>query len=566
MTQIKTTLGKVTFTPKGEWAEGTTYERLDVVTNKGSGFLSLVSNNTADITDPTHWQQIAAKGDKGDTGDKGEQGIQGEKGIQGEQGIQGIQGEKGDKGEQGEKGDKGDQGDAFTYDDFTQEQIEALKQPATEAAAEVEAVIAKSETATAAAEKVNATIDGSTVKITDREGTVKEYELETWDENVTVKIYSTAPDISVSGMDIDVYFNNAEAYTRYTTDAEGVVTFTAPRGSYYKVVFHDVAGCNPIASQGYTAVLHDRLIEATYTPYTEEDKLETVTVIVRKYSDSTTYTAWEGVPVQVTIGTAATQTLNSDAEGKVTFQVPYGTSYTVVTDKYDGYYVHKDLLTYTYTADIPFRYVHYNYHAFRTGVFVVHSDGTKYTADEWTAAGYAQADAVGISVVTAELVQYGGVFTLDINALHDWTYVQQQWCKTNVQFYDIVLSGNATNDPNYYDGKTQTQLIIAEAAERDLEVPLYDYIVTQTLTVGGETLIGYVGSLGQHFMMWYNIDLIDEALTAVFGDSVDIKTKCSNSWRWTSTQGYADTAFRFNSGSGNDYKGRLDLAVPFYAC
>ena len=27
----------------------------------------------------------------------------------------------------GEKGDKGDKGDAFTYDDFTEEQIEALR-------------------------------------------------------------------------------------------------------------------------------------------------------------------------------------------------------------------------------------------------------------------------------------------------------------------------------------------------------------------------------------------------------------------------------------------------------
>ena len=82
------------------------------------------------------------KGEKGDKGDKGEQGIQGEKGDIGEQGPQGIQGPKGDRGEQGiqgiqgeqgiqgvqgEKGDKGDKGDAFTYDDFTEEQLGSLK-------------------------------------------------------------------------------------------------------------------------------------------------------------------------------------------------------------------------------------------------------------------------------------------------------------------------------------------------------------------------------------------------------------------------------------------------------
>ena len=69
-------------------------------------------------TDFTPEQLAALKGEKGDTGP---QGVQGEKGDTGEQGIQGIQGVKGDK------GDKGDKGEAFTYADFTAEQLAALK-------------------------------------------------------------------------------------------------------------------------------------------------------------------------------------------------------------------------------------------------------------------------------------------------------------------------------------------------------------------------------------------------------------------------------------------------------
>ena len=104
-------------------------------------------------------------GPKGDTGAKGEQGPKGDPGVQGEQGIQGPkgdaftysdfteeqleglkgpQGERGPKGEQGpqgEQGPKGDpgvkgeqgtqgpKGDAFTYSDFTEEQLEGLKGP-----------------------------------------------------------------------------------------------------------------------------------------------------------------------------------------------------------------------------------------------------------------------------------------------------------------------------------------------------------------------------------------------------------------------------------------------------
>src|SRR5574344_871463 len=60
----------------------------------------------------------ALKGPKGDTG------AQGPKGDTGAQGPQGIQGPKGDTGAQG---DKGDVGEAFTYSDFTAEQLVALK-------------------------------------------------------------------------------------------------------------------------------------------------------------------------------------------------------------------------------------------------------------------------------------------------------------------------------------------------------------------------------------------------------------------------------------------------------
>ena len=48
-----------------------------------------------------------------------------------------IKGDKGDTGPQGPKGDKGDKGDAFTYEDFTAEQIAELQRPATEAAESV---------------------------------------------------------------------------------------------------------------------------------------------------------------------------------------------------------------------------------------------------------------------------------------------------------------------------------------------------------------------------------------------------------------------------------------------
>lgn len=88
------------------------------------------------------------KGEKGDTGERGEKGdaftyadftaeqlagLKGEKGDRGETGLQGERGEKGDTGERGEKGETGDTGERgekgapFTYADFTEEQLAGLK-------------------------------------------------------------------------------------------------------------------------------------------------------------------------------------------------------------------------------------------------------------------------------------------------------------------------------------------------------------------------------------------------------------------------------------------------------
>ena len=62
-------------------------------------------------------------GPKGDTGASGPQGPQGPKGDKGDTGPQGPKGDAGSQGPQGLKGD------AFTFEDFTPEQLASLKGP-----------------------------------------------------------------------------------------------------------------------------------------------------------------------------------------------------------------------------------------------------------------------------------------------------------------------------------------------------------------------------------------------------------------------------------------------------
>lgn len=78
------------------------------------------------------------KGLQGEKGERGEQGLPGQDGAigpQGPQGERGLQGEAGPKGETGEqgpvgpRGPEGPQGKAFTYEDFSEEQLSNLKGP-----------------------------------------------------------------------------------------------------------------------------------------------------------------------------------------------------------------------------------------------------------------------------------------------------------------------------------------------------------------------------------------------------------------------------------------------------
>ena len=77
--------------------------------------------------------EIGEKGDTGATGSKGEKGDtgavgpKGDTGTTGDAGPQGPKGDTGSKGDVGAKGEKGDTGKAFTYDDFTPEQLASLK-------------------------------------------------------------------------------------------------------------------------------------------------------------------------------------------------------------------------------------------------------------------------------------------------------------------------------------------------------------------------------------------------------------------------------------------------------
>ena len=486
--------------------------------------------------------------------------------LKGDKGERGEQGMKGDTGAQGEQGPQGQKGDPFTYDDFTDAEIKELQKPATEAATKAQEIFKKAETATTGAETCNVTMKGSTISVTNRHGETKSVDVINTDEEVTVTITSSVDSIKVAGIKINVFLNNGKTPQNYTTNAEGKATFTIDRGNYYQVVFPEYGNAQPIAPQGYTAVLGSRNINVEYLPY-DEDSMEKVIITATKYVDNVG-TAWEGIPVIVTIDKKDT-TYQTDAKGQVTVFVPYKKEYTVVINDQDGYNVSFNKNSRTYTANVPQRLIDYRFYQFKAGIFVVDANKNEYYIEDWVAAGRNADDAVAIKVADASLSVNHGTFCIRTSDIKNVSkLISTSWCTQNLQFNSIALNGNNVKDANYYNGESSSFLIRQEAQERSLSVPAFDYAYGQIFNLGGEDLHGFVMSVGQEYVHVANIGIIKQVLETLYGETVatDYYNFIMKKYRWTSTQNNATNAWNCSSSAGNNLKSYSRVVLPVFAC
>lgn len=426
--------------------------------------------------------------------------------------------------------------------------------------------IKAAETATTGAETCNVELSGSTISVTNRHGETKSVDVINTDEEVTVTISSSVESIKVAGIKINVFLNNGKTPQSYTTNAEGKATFTIYRGNYYQVVFPEYGNAQPIAPQGYTAVLGSRNINVEYLPY-DEDSMEKAIITVTKY-DNNVGTAWEGIPVVVTVDRKDT-TYQTDAKGQVTVFVPYKKEYTVRIDNQDGYNVSFNKNSRTNTANVPQRLIDYRFYQFKAGIFVVDIDKNEYYIEDWVAAGKNADDAVAIKVADASLSANHGTFCIRTSDIKNVSQlVSKQWCTQNLQFDSIALNGNNVKDTNFYNGESSSYLIRQEAQERSLSVPAFDYAYDQIFTIGGEELHGFVMSVGQEYVHVANIGIIRQVLETLYGEEVatsyyDFVMK---KYRWTSTQNSATNAWYYSSSAYNYGKWYSYVVLPVYAC
>ena len=437
-------------------------------------------------------------------------------------------------------------GDKYKLDQIDTTALSQSISNANTAADNTNEAIRKCETATAGAEKCNVTMEGTKIIVTNREGEKQETEVVNTEEVVTVVITSSVESISVAGLKVNVFLNNGKTPQTYTTDSEGKTTFKVSRGVYYQVAVPEYANAQPLSPIGFTSVGVSKTITFNYEPYDEETS-EKVIVTVTKYTDGNG-TPWEGKEVIVTIDNKAT-TYTTDEKGQATIYVPYLKEYTVRVDDEDGYYVRFNKNSRTYTSRVAQRLIQVNMYQFKTGIYVLDSDATEYYIEDWVAAGKSAEEAVAIKVADQNLRLNRGTFIIRCNDLKDMTKLQKcNWCTQNLQFTSIASDGNTSSDPNYWNGEQSSFLVRQEAEERSLSVPAFDYAYSQTLTIGGEELHGFLMSIGQEYVHISNVGTIREVLRTLFGDSVaDAYYKfVKEQTRWTSTQGNASGAWSFN--------------------
>lgn len=488
--------------------------------------------------------------------------------LKGDKGERGEQGMKGDTGAQGEQGPQGQKGDPFTYDDFTEAEIKELQKPAIEAATKAQEIFKKAETATTGAETCNVELSGSTISVTNRNGETKSVDVINTDEEVTVTIVSSVDSIKVAGIKINVFLNNGKTPQTYTTNAEGKATFTVARGNYYQVVFPEYGNAQPIAPQGYTAVLGSRNMNVEYLPY-DEDSMEKVIITATKYVENVG-TAWEGIPVIVTVDKKAT-TYQTDEKGQVTVFVPYKKEYTVVINDQDGYNVSFNKNSRTYTASVPQRLIDYRFYQFKAGIFVVDANKNEYYIEDWVTAGKNADDAVAIKVADASLSINHGTFCIRTSDIKNVSkLISTSWCTQNLQFNSIALNENNVKDANYYNGESSSYLIRQEAQERSLSVPAFDYAYGQIFNLGGEDLHGFVMSVGQEYVHVANIGIIKQVLETLYGETVatDYYNFIIKKQRWISTQYNAIKVFYASSTIDYFYGERIKeyKVLPVFAC
>lgn len=179
------------------------------------------------------------------------------------------------------------------------------------------------------------------------------------------------------------------------------------------------------------------------------------------------------------------------------------------------------------------------------GVFVQHIDGTLYTKDEWSSAGFANSAANGVAVVDSK-----ASFVIskdDVSFSCGWS------SDTSTEIQGILSATNSAAASGDYAGKANTDEIVKS------DVSGAAYLCANAAFPNGRQ--GYLPSLGEWLIAYKNKEDIDSIMSLIGGYAISTLAAY-----WTSTQYGAYSAWSLNW--KNSYvtyntKGAQNYARPF---
>ena len=376
---------------------------------------------------------------------------------------------------------------------------------------------------------------------------------------ITINVSTTTPDVSVSGLNIKVWFDGSkETTTIITTDDSGTAVFDCPALSQYTIEYPVIGGCLEIPETNGYGGLKTKTYNIVYQPLPES--LEQLTIRIYKWVGNHQGTKFAEVPVHLTIDGETTDYI-TDANGEVIVEIPFGKTYTYSVDNIEGLYLYANINSWTFTAGVANRIRVINYRDLNIGLFFVCQDGAEFTYQQFVDSGRDGSDAILIKIVNYEVASTGNIFGILIDDIADGTYLKnvRQWCVSDVQFTSIPLNSQSAN------GLSNTINIVNEGGERSLTTAAATYCLDLILDYAGMSLQGFLPAVLQKYAVVANELELNEMLAYVRPNAKYNFTKFCDTNTWTSDQCNAANAYHCGRSAGALVKGLSNPVLPFYA-
>lgn len=309
-------------------------------------------------------------------------------------------------------------------------------------------------------------------------------------------------------------------------------TLLVPTGSSAQATFNSITGyktpnAQTISTSGATAT-----VTGTY-------QSEWVTVNVSGISS--------GFTITISGGFSASQTSASQ-----THKIPYGTSYTVSASNVNGYTAPSNQ---QFTAGSNTRTVTMTYAEIVNGVFIYDNTGGLTSYSSWNTSNNSK--AVGVAVITDNTrmcVKKG------VNAKNSIAWSDQLYGT------DVPGVNNNSNETDY-EGQSNTDAIRSAATNENSSNNAAHYCYSQTITVNGRTIHGYLPASGELKDLYNNKSGVESSL-ALIGNTT-IADATNNNWLWSSTESASTPAYSARVkgwGSGStSYTNKDSVATNRYA-